>query len=82
MPPPTKPSVQAHVHPPLANPSPRLFAQIELKVRKQNTISRQLIIDSIVSCVPSGWTVDLDDAKVFFPTVFKVQSLFVDGTHT
>ena len=61
---------------------PCLFAQMELKVRNQNTMSRQLIIDSIVSCVPSGWTVDLDDAKVFFPTVFKVQSLFVDGTHT
>jgi hypothetical protein len=66
-----------HLWPTIA---PHPFAQIELKVRNLNTLSRQLII---ASCVPSGWTVDLDDAGVFFLIeVFKVRSLFVDGTHT
>ena len=39
--------------------------KIELKVRNHNTLPRQTIIDTVVSCVPSEWTVDLEDAKVF-----------------
>lgn len=47
--------------------------KIELKVRNHNSLSRQLLIDTVVSCVPSGWTVDLEDAEVFFLVeVFKV----------
>jgi len=47
--------------------------KIELKVRNHNTLSRQTLIDAVVSCVPSGWTVDLEDAKVFILVeVFKV----------
>jgi tRNA acetyltransferase TAN1 len=52
--------------------------KVELKVRHHNTLSRQLLIDTVVSCVPSGWTVNLEDAEVFFLVeVFKVRSLFV-----
>ncbi len=48
--------------------------KIELKVRNHNTLSRQLLIDTVVSCVPSGWTVNLEDAEVFFLVeVFKVR---------
>ncbi|KAH9064035.1 hypothetical protein EDB87DRAFT_1557647 [Lactarius vividus] len=39
--------------------------KIELKVRNHNSIPRQTIIDTVVSCVPSGWTVNLNDAEVF-----------------
>lgn len=47
--------------------------KIELKVRNHNALSRQTLIDTVVSCVPSGWTVDLEDAKVFILVeVFKV----------
>ena len=47
--------------------------KIELKVRNHNSLSRQLLIDTVVTCVPSGWTVDLEDAEVFFLVeVFKV----------
>ena len=47
--------------------------KIELKVRNHNTLSRQTLLDTVVSCVPSGWTVDLEDAKVFILVeVFKV----------
>lgn len=47
--------------------------KIELKVRNHNTLSRQTLIDTVVSCVPSGWTVDLEDAKIFILVeVFKV----------
>jgi tRNA acetyltransferase TAN1 len=57
--------------------------KVELKVRHHNTLSRQLLIDTVVSCAPSGWTVNLEDAEVFFLVeVFKVRSLFVDGMHT
>ena len=57
--------------------------KVELKVRNHNTVSRQLLIDTVVSCIPSGWTVNLEDAEVFFLVeVFKVRSLFVDGMHT
>jgi len=46
--------------------------KIELKVRNHNTLSRQLLIDTVVSCVPSGWTVNLEHAEVFFLVeVFK-----------
>src|SRR5260221_10653649 len=58
--------------------------KIELKVRNHNTLSRQTLIDTVVSCVPSGWTVDLEDAKVFILVeVFKVGIRFlhfIDGT--
>jgi hypothetical protein len=59
--------------------------KIELKVRNHNTLSRQTLIDTVVSCVPSGWTVDLEDAKVFILVeVFKVGIpplvIFLDGT--
>jgi tRNA acetyltransferase TAN1 len=44
-------------------------------VRNHNTLSRQLLIDTVVSCVPSGWTVDLEGAEVFILVeVFKVRS--------
>ena len=47
--------------------------KIELKVRNHNSISRQTIIDTIVSCVPSEWSVNLCDAEVFILVeVFKV----------
>jgi tRNA acetyltransferase TAN1 len=47
--------------------------KIELKVRNHNTLPRQTVIDTVVSCVPSGWTVDLEDARVFILVeVFKV----------
>jgi len=50
--------------------------KIELKVRNHNTLSRQLLIDTVVSCVPSGWTVNLEHAEVFFLVeVFKVRKL-------
>jgi tRNA acetyltransferase TAN1 len=43
-------------------------------VRNHNTLSRQLLIDTVVSCVPSGWTVDLEGAEVFILVeVFKVR---------
>jgi len=46
--------------------------KIELKVRNHNTLARQTLIDTIVSCVPSGWTVDLENAEVFILVeVFK-----------
>jgi len=46
--------------------------KIELKVRNHNTLSRQTLIDTIVSCVPSGWAVDLENAQVFLlGEVFK-----------
>ncbi|KAH9003187.1 hypothetical protein EDB86DRAFT_2895958 [Lactarius hatsudake] len=46
--------------------------KIELKVRNHNSIPRQTIIDTVVSCVPSGWTVNLNDAEVFILVeVFK-----------
>jgi len=46
--------------------------KIELKVRNHNTLTRQLLIDAVVSCVPSGWIVNLEDAEVFFLVeVFK-----------
>ena len=52
--------------------------KIELKVRNHNTLSRQLLLDTLVSCVPSGWTVNLEDAEVFFLVeVFKVRSLLL-----
>lgn len=52
--------------------------KIELRVRNHNTLSRQVLIDTVVSCVPSAWTVDLEDAEVFFLVeVFKVRSLFL-----
>ena len=56
--------------------------KIELKVRNHNTLSRQTLIDTVVSCVPSGWTVDLEDAKVFILVeVFKVPFfIFCGGT--
>lgn len=55
--------------------------KIELKVRNHNTLSRQILIDTVVSCVPSGWSVNLDDAEVFFLVeVFKVRSVD-DGMH-
>jgi hypothetical protein len=51
--------------------------KIELRVRNHNTLSRQTLIDTVVSCVPSGWTVDLEDAKVFILVeVFKVRATF------
>ena len=51
----------------------RMQYKIELKVRNHNALSRQTLIDTVVSCVPSGWTVDLEDAKVFILVeVFKV----------
>jgi tRNA acetyltransferase TAN1 len=41
-------------------------------------LSRQSLIDTVVSCVPSGWTVNLEDAEVFFLVeVFKVRSLLL-----
>ncbi|KAI9511006.1 hypothetical protein F5148DRAFT_454674 [Russula earlei] len=46
--------------------------KIELKVRNHNTLSRQTLIDTVVSCVPSRWTVDLEHAQVFvLVEVFK-----------
>ncbi|KAH9960921.1 hypothetical protein BC827DRAFT_1370447 [Russula dissimulans] len=46
--------------------------KIELKVRNHNTLSRQTLIDTVVSCVPSGWAVDLENAQVFvLVEVFK-----------
>jgi len=46
--------------------------KIELKVRNHNTLSRQTLIDTVVSCVPSGWTVDLENAEIFILVeVFK-----------
>ncbi|KAI0272169.1 hypothetical protein BGY98DRAFT_1002353 [Russula aff. rugulosa BPL654] len=54
------------------NPDSDYRYKIELKVRNHNSLSRQLLIDTVVSCVPSGWTVDLEDAEVFFLVeVFK-----------
>jgi hypothetical protein len=48
--------------------------KIDLKVRNHNSLSRQLLIDTVVSCVPSAWTVSLEDAEVFFLVeVFKVR---------
>ena len=47
--------------------------KIELRVRNHNTLSRQVLIDTVVSCVPNGWTVDLEDAEVFILVeMFKV----------
>jgi hypothetical protein len=55
---------------------PILQYKIELKVRNHNTLARQTLIDTIVSCVPSGWTVDLENAEVFILVeVFKVRPL-------
>jgi len=52
--------------------------KIELKVRNHNTLSRQTLIDTVVSCVPSGWTVDLENAEIFFlMEVFKVGTAFL-----
>jgi len=46
--------------------------KIELKVRNHNSIPRQTIIDTVVSCVPSEWSVNLCDAEVFILVeVFK-----------
>ncbi|KAI9463245.1 hypothetical protein BJY52DRAFT_1210472 [Lactarius psammicola] len=46
--------------------------KIELKVRNHNSIPRQTIIDTVVSCVPSGWIVNLNDAEIFILVeVFK-----------
>jgi len=54
------------------NPATDCLYKIELKVRNHNTLSRQTLIDAVVSCVPSGWTVDLEGAKVFILVeVFK-----------
>jgi tRNA acetyltransferase TAN1 len=54
------------------NPDSDYRYKIELKVRNHNTLSRQLLIDTVVSCVPSGWTVNLEDAEVFILVeVFK-----------
>jgi len=54
------------------NPATDCLYKIELKVRNHNTLSRQTLIDTVVSCVPSGWTVDLEDAKIFILVeVFK-----------
>jgi hypothetical protein len=53
--------------------------KIELKVRNHNSLSRQLLIDTVVSCVPSDWTVNLEDAEVFFLVeVFKVHRSLVE----
>ena len=50
--------------------------KIELRVRNHNSIPRGTIIDTIVSCVPSGWVVNLDDAEVFILVeVFKVKGV-------
>lgn len=58
----------------------RIQYKIELKVRNHNTLSRQTLIDTVVSCVPSGWTVDLEDAKVFILVeVFKVGIRFFNS---
>jgi len=52
--------------------------KIELKVRNHNTLSRQTLIDTVVSCVPSGWTVDLENAEIFILVeVFKVGTAFL-----
>ncbi|KAH9972075.1 hypothetical protein BGW80DRAFT_393477 [Lactifluus volemus] len=54
------------------NPDSEFRYKVELKVRNHNTLPRQTIIDAIVSCVPSGWIVDLQDAEVFILVeVFK-----------
>lgn len=54
------------------NPGSDYRYKIELKVRNHNSLSRQSLIDTVVSCVPSGWTVNLEDAEVFFLVeVFK-----------
>lgn len=46
--------------------------KIELRVRNHNSVPRPTIIDTIVSCVPSGWVVNLDEAEVFILVeVFK-----------
>ncbi|KAI0058656.1 hypothetical protein BV25DRAFT_1909099 [Artomyces pyxidatus] len=46
--------------------------KIELRTRNHSTLSRQQIIDTIVECVPSGYTVDLEDAELFILVeVFK-----------
>ncbi|KAI9439795.1 hypothetical protein H4582DRAFT_1548033 [Lactarius indigo] len=46
--------------------------KIELKVRNHNSIPRQTIIDTVVSCAPSEWTVNLNDAEVYILVeVFK-----------
>ncbi|KAF8271207.1 hypothetical protein EI94DRAFT_1679705 [Lactarius quietus] len=46
--------------------------KIEIKVRNHNSIPRQTVIDTIVSCVPTEWTVNLNDAEVFILVeVFK-----------
>jgi hypothetical protein len=48
--------------------------KIELRVRNHNSVPRPTIIDTIVSCVPSGWVVNLDEAEVFILVeVFKVR---------
>ncbi|KAH9994762.1 hypothetical protein BJV77DRAFT_1098134 [Russula vinacea] len=50
----------------------RTTYKIELRLRNHNNLSRQLLIDTVVSCVPSGWTVNLEDAEVFILVeVFK-----------
>jgi len=54
------------------NPDTDCRYKIELRVRNHNTLSRQVLIDTAVSCVPNGWTVDLEDAEVFILVeVFK-----------
>ena len=50
--------------------------KIELRVRSHNTLSRQTIIDTVVGCVPEGWTVDLEGAEAFILVeVFKASSM-------
>jgi len=54
------------------NPDLNFRYKIEIKVRNHNTMPRQTIIDTIVSCVPSGWIVNLENAEVFILVeVFK-----------
>ncbi|KAI0045867.1 hypothetical protein FA95DRAFT_1607386 [Auriscalpium vulgare] len=46
--------------------------KIELRMRNHNTLSRQAVIDTIVECMPTEYTVDLEHAQVFvLVEVFK-----------
>ncbi|KZV63099.1 hypothetical protein PENSPDRAFT_678111 [Peniophora sp. CONT] len=55
-----------------SNPERAYRYKVELRIRSHNTLSRQTILDTIVSCVPEDWTVDLEGAEAFILVeVFK-----------
>lgn len=46
-------------------------------MRNHNTLTRMEIIQEVAKCMPSNYTVDLDDPYVFvLVEVFKVRAVF------